>query len=247
MESHQKNKNRFAFVIPVFNHEDMVGAVIKHALELNYPVIVVNDGSTDNTPNVLKKFENITTIHHETNLGKGAALKAGFKAAAKLADWAISVDADGQHNVSDASGLIKAALKQERCIVIGKREGMHQENVPWTSRFGKNFSNFWVFASGGPWLSDTQSGFRIYPLPEITRLKTVGKRYQYEVEILAKAKWMSIPIIESPVSVSYSPGEQRVSHFKPFPDFMRNTWTFLRLIFQRVIIPLPLRKKIFSV
>ncbi|MBU2515173.1 glycosyltransferase family 2 protein [bacterium] len=247
MESRPKTKNRFAFVIPVYNHENMIGTVIKQALLLNYPVIVVDDGSTDRTPDILKEFDNITVIRHKRNLGKGAALKSGFKEASKFADWAISVDADGQHNVNDASVLIKAALNKGRCLVIGKREGMHQENVPWTSRFGKNFSNFWVFASGGPWLSDTQSGFRIYPLPEITHLKTVGSRYQYEVEILAKANWMSILIIEAPVSVDYMPGDKRISHFKPFPDFMRNSWTFIRLILQRAFIPLPLRKRIFSI
>ncbi len=247
MKSHSSNGNRFAIIIPVYNNEEMVGTVTKQAMETGYPVIVVDDGSTDRTPEILKEIAGIQIVTHAENRGKGAALKSGFKEAEKVADWAITIDADGQHNVEDAQSLVKAALEKGRSLVIGKRDGMDGENVPWTSRFGKSFSNFWVLASGGPWLTDTQSGFRIYPVPEINHIKTVGNRYQYEVEILAKIRWMSIPIIEAPVGVNYLPPGKRVSHFKPFIDFMRNSWIFTKMITQRILIPKPLRKKLFSI
>jgi glycosyltransferase involved in cell wall biosynthesis len=224
----------------------MVCSVIEQALLFGFPVFVVNDGSTDNTPEVINGIKGITVLHHKTNLGKGAALKTGFKAAAAVADWAITVDADGQHNPREARRLLESLPNHTKAIVVGVRSGMDGVNVPWTSRFGRLFSNFWVYVSGGPWLKDTQSGFRIYPLPEIAHLKTSGQRYQFEVEVLVKANWSRIPVIEVPISVRYAPGNKRVSHFKPWLDFLRNSTTFTRLIVQRIIIPPVFRKKMIQ-
>jgi hypothetical protein len=112
---------------------------------------------------------------------------------------------------------------------------MTGEDVPWTSRFGRGFSNFWVRMAGGPVLSDTQSGMRIYPLPEAANLGVRARRFQFEVEILVRARRAGIPVVETPVRVSYTPGMKRVSHFRPFVDFCRNSATFTRLIFQRIV------------
>jgi hypothetical protein len=116
-------------------------------------------------------------------------------------------------------------------------------HVPWTSRFGRGFSNFWVRASGGAKLTDSQSGFRVYPLPEVFTLNVKARRFQFEVEVLAKAGWHGLPVREAPVSVDYHPGAPRISHFRPFVDFCRNSNTFSRLIFQRIMVPRTLRKR----
>jgi len=116
-------------------------------------------------------------------------------------------------------------------------------DVPWTSRFGRHFSNFWVGCSGGPKVKDSQSGMRLYPLPEAMHLKVRARRFQFEVEILVKASWRGIPVLEAPVRVIYQPGEQRISQFRPFVDFLRNSSTFSRLIFLRILIPPFLRKR----
>jgi hypothetical protein len=119
---------------------------------------------------------------------------------------------------------------------------MEAEGVHWTSRFGRKFSNFWVWAAGGYRSSDSQSGFRIYPLPETLQLGIVADRYQFEVEVIVKARWKKLPLVEAPVTVRYPPG-QRVSHFRPFVDFMRNSTTFARLIVQRLFLPPALRRR----
>jgi hypothetical protein len=107
--------------------------------------------------------------------------------------------------------------------------------VPWTSRFGREFSNFWVRMSGGPSVADSQSGFRAYPLPECLHLDVRARRFQFEVEILVKASWSRLPVVEVPVRVSYTPGSHRISHFHPFYDFLRNTGLFSRLITYRIL------------
>ena len=232
---------RCAIVIPAYNHGAKVRGVVEKCLQLRLPVIVVDDGSTDSTPYVLASLSGVTVIRHKKNQGKGASLLTGFAAALRFADWAITIDSDGQHDPEDILSLIQAVPGGQRPLVIGKREGMEHGNVPWTSRWGRRFANFWVWASCGRWLSDAQSGFRVYPLPETLRLGTRASRYQFEVEVLVLAVWRGIPIIEVPVHAIYGPREERVSHFRPWLDFWRNTKTFARLVATRILIPSRLR------
>lgn len=229
-----ENKNRFAFVIPVYNHAGTVAHVVRDSLALGFPVFVVDDGSTDNTSERIKEIKGIQILHHERNQGKGAAILTGFAVASKVADFAITIDADGQHYPQDAKKLIEAIPKNKRPIVVGVRTGMTGAHVPWTSSFGRKFSNFWVRTSGGPKTSDSQSGFRIYPLPDVLNLKTKARRFQFEVEILVHAQRNGIPVIEAPIRVHYNPEGGRISHFRPFVDFLRNSSTFTRLIFRRI-------------
>ena len=229
-------KERFAIVIPAYNHGSAISDVVTAALKLSFPVIVVDDGSTDSTGERIKSIGGVYLLSHDENRGKGAALLTGFAEAAKIAGWAITIDADGQHIPEDALNLIRAIPPNERPIVVGLRQGMAGEHVPWTSRLGRKFSNFWVRVSGGPAMIDSQSGFRIYPLPESMNLGVKARRFQFEVEILVKAAWANIPVIEVPVRVSYPGGPQRISHFRPFVDFLRNTHTFYQLITRRLLV-----------
>lgn len=227
---------RPAIIIPVYNHGLAIAGVISQAKNLGLPIIVVDDGSTDTTASIIKGIDGITICSHATNLGKGAAIRTGFTAALENAcNWAITVDGDGQHKPEDAWTLLQTVQAGERCLVIGKRLGMHsQKNVPITSRFGRAFSNFWVWAAGGPWVQDSQSGFRLYPIPEALHLVTKARRYQFEVEILVVAKRHKLTIKEAPVQVIYQEKGVRVSHFQPWRDFLRNSATFNRLIWARI-------------
>jgi len=222
-----------AFVIPAYNHGRTVQQVAIDAAATGCPVWVVDDGSTDETPKALESLHGVTVIRHQENLGKGAALLTGMGAAAASARWVVSVDADGQHVPAEALSLLAAVEGLERpAIVLGRREGMRDTAVPWTSKFGRGFSNFWVCASGGPRVSDSQTGFRVYPVPEVLHLPVRSRRFQFEVEVLVLAHRRGIDVIEMPVSVVYG---QRVSHFRPWRDFWRNSSTFSRLIFQRLL------------
>ena len=236
----QEQKNRIAVVIPVYNHATTVARVAREARGLGYDVFVVDDGSTDETPQRLAAVEGITVLRHPKNEGKGAAIMTGFMAASNVADYAVTLDADGQHYPQDIRRLIDAARGGNRPVVVGAREGMTAKSgghIPWTSRFGRKFSNFWVWISGGPRLSDSQSGMRLYPLPEALSLPVRARRFQFEVEILVRARRKGMAIVETPVRVLYPPKESRISHFRPFVDFVRNSKTFARLIFSRIFLP----------
>jgi len=234
--SEVSQKDRFAVIIPVYNHAQGIAGVITKTLNLGIPVFVVNDGSTDSTHAEISKIQGIYPLHHTENRGKGAAILTGFAEASTIADWAITLDADGQHHPEDVIRLIRAIPANERPIILGMREGMLAKEVPWTSRFGRGFSNFWIRLASGPRMADSQSGFRLYPLPESLALNVVARRFDFEIEILVKARWKKIPVIEIPVSVTYAPRSERVSHFRPMIDFLRNTRTFARLITRRVLV-----------
>ena len=230
---------RVAVVIPVYNHGRTVRKVACDAIALGFPLFVVNDGSVDETGDALRELEGATVIHHEVNLGKGAALLTGMRAAfAEGARWALTLDADGQHAPQDAASLLEA-LQTAQCasLVIGCREGMGSSDVPLSSRFGRAFSNFWVWMAGGPWVRDSQSGFRVYPLPETLNLPIVSRHFEFEVEVLALAHRAGVTVVEAPVQVDYAPPGGRVSHFQPWRDFWRNAATFARLIVRRLFGP----------
>jgi glycosyltransferase involved in cell wall biosynthesis len=240
--SKEQNLSRLAIIIPVYNHERQIVSVIREALKLQCLLFVIDDGSTDGTYDRIKNISSIKIIRHNKNRGKGAAILAGFIAAKPLADWAVTIDADGQHHPEDIWQLVRAIPVGTRPIIIGRREGMDHQNVPWKSRFGKMFSNFWVRASGGPDIKDTQSGFRLYPLPEAMNIPVRARRFQFELEILVKAKWQGIAVREAPIRVTYQSVVERVSHYRGFVDFCRNMGTFSRLIFTRLFI-LPFSQK----
>ena len=233
--------SRSVFIIPVYNHAAAVGAVIGKALAFKRPIFVIDDGSTDASPTALEGLSGITVICHPVNQGKGAALMTGFAAAAPLADWAITIDADGQHDPADAFALIKAIPAGTRPFIVGRRTQMLEKGAPWTSRWGRGFSNFWVWACGGVILSDTQSGFRLYPLPEVLRLTPRGRQFQFEVEVLVLAAWAKMKIIEVDISTQYRLPGQRISHFQPGLDFWRNAATFSRLLTKRLLLSRKLR------
>jgi len=240
----------FAFVIPVYNHARNLRSVILGALASGAPVIVVDDGSTDGTVDVLAEPSAALVVRHEENRGKGAAILTGLETASRPpvgARFVVTLDADGQHRPDDARNLLAALwsdapVPQPR-IVLGSRADMAGRAVPWSSRMGRGFSGFWVWASGGPALSDSQTGFRVYPVAETLALPTRARRFQFEVEVLVQARRAGIPIGEVPVTVDYAPPGGRVSHFRPWRDFGRNSATFTRLIATRFVPRSLLRTK----
>jgi glycosyltransferase involved in cell wall biosynthesis len=233
----------FAFVIPVYNHVRNVRQVVLAAVASGASVVVVDDGSRDGSDEAVAHIPGATVVRHAQNLGKGAAILTGLAVLAKPslgARFAVTVDADGQHNPDDARGLLAAlcpaqAASPRTAIVLGARTGMQGRAVPWSSRMGRGFSGFWVWTSGGPMLSDSQSGFRVYPVAETLALPTRARRFEFEVEVLVQARRAGLAIVEVPVPVSYEPPGGRVSHFRPWRDFGRNAATFTRLIATRFV------------
>lgn len=209
----------FCVIVPTYNNQKTLKKVLDSILDFTSNVIIVNDGSTDQTSEILKQYSQLTQIHHPKNLGKGRALRNGFRKAIELDfEYAITIDSDGQHFAADIPGFIEEIQKEPNSLLIGSRN-MTQENVPKKSSFGNKFSNFWFKFETGIVLEDTQSGFRLYPLKLIPK-RFYTNKFEFEIEVIVRSAWKGIVVKNIPIQVLYDPAE-RVSHFRPFRDFTR--------------------------
>jgi glycosyltransferase involved in cell wall biosynthesis len=222
-------------LLPTYNNAATLQSVLEGILAFTSRVIVVNDGSTDETAQILGNFPALQVVSYPDNRGKGFALRTGFRQALQEGyEYAITLDSDGQHFAKDLPAFLRAIGQNPGSVIIGARN-MQQENVPGKSSFGNRFSNFWFWVETGITLPDTQSGYRAYPLKEAAAMRYFTRKYEFEIEAPVRLAWKGLPVISIPVSVYYPPAGERISHFRPFRDFTRisilNTFlTFIAIL-----------------
>lgn len=211
----------YCVVIPSYNNDIYIEKLLLDVYEYCNDVIVVNDGCTDRTPEILAKYKTLHVITFTENKGKGEALRSGFKYALnKGFNYAITLDSDGQHFAKDIPAMLSLLETEPDALVIGSRQS-DTDNVPRKNSFANRISNFWFRIETGVKLPDTQSGFRLYPITALKGIRTFSGRYEYELEIIVKASWKGIKIRSVPIDVYYPPGDERITHFRPFVDFLR--------------------------
>ena len=212
---------RCVVLMPTYNNAGTIATVINDVKEFATDVIVVNDGSTDETAQILASIEGIKVIDYPNNKGKGYALKLGLQ---KAYEWgyryAITIDSDGQHYADDIPTFLDKIEEKPDSLLIGARN-LTAENMPSKNTFANRFSNFWYKVETGQELSDTQSGYRLYPLERLQNIHFLTRRYEFEVEIIVRAAWRGVNVENIPIKVYYPPVEERVSHFRPLQDFTR--------------------------
>jgi glycosyltransferase involved in cell wall biosynthesis len=208
-------------------------------LEYSADVIVVNDGATDSTSEILKGFGNkITLLSYSPNKGKGMALRTGIRhAQEKGFRYAVTIDSDGQHFADDISTFIEKIEEHPDSLIVGARN-LNQENMPKKNTFGNKFSNFWFHFQTGINLPDTQSGFRLYPIEKMKGALYFTTKYEFEIEVMVKAAWRGVRVLSVPINVFYAEGDKRITHFRPGKDFTRisilNTYlTILALLWYK--------------
>jgi glycosyltransferase involved in cell wall biosynthesis len=234
-------------IIPTYNNAATLAAVITDVAMYTNDIIVVNDGSTDDTKTIAAAFTNVQLISYTKNAGKGFALRKAFTyATQKGYQYAITIDSDGQHFAKDLPLFIDTLEQEKNAIIIGARN-MDQASVPGGSSFGNRFSNFWFKVETGLTSPDTQSGYRLYPLAPLSKMFFFTRKYEFEIEVLVRAAWQDIKVLAVPVTVYYAPKAERVSHFRPFKDFFRISVlnTILVLITLLYIKPRNLLRSIF--
>jgi len=213
---------RTCVLIPTYNNSTTVGTVIKDVLTYTENIIVVNDGSTDNTQKVLSSFPFLKTISYPVNKGKGWAMRKGFSLAIDLGyDYAITIDSDGQHFAKDLPAFLEKLSSSDGNILIIGARNMNQDSVPGKSSFGHKFSNFWYRVETGIDAPDTQSGFRLYPVSKFKGMHFFTRKYEFEIEVLVRSAWKGMQIDSVPINVYYPPPRERITHFRPFKDFTR--------------------------
>ena len=209
---------RICTVMPTYNNGGTLRDVLERVLVYCNDVIVVNDGCTDNSAEILASFGNaITVVDYGKNRGKGYALKQGFEKAKALGfDYALTIDSDGQHFPEDIPLFIEALKQHPDALIVGSRN-LNQENMPGGNTFANKFSNFWFKIQTGISLPDTQTGYRLYPLHKLPHI--LSARYEAELSLLVFSAWRGTDLIPIQINVCYP--EDRVTHFRPFWDFFR--------------------------
>ena len=233
-----ENRQNIWLVIPVFNNAKTIKKIVN--LSFNYidKILVIDDGSTDENLSELLKDTKVKIIRHEKNRGKGESILTALNYLCKKnVESMITMDADGQHLPEDIPNFINAVNSDKNALFIGTRD-FNQSSIPGTSRFGRKFSNMWFKIETGKVCSDTQSGFRAYPVNLISQLNLYGSFYDFEIEVIARASWAGILIREINISVFYEKEESRVSHFRKIKDNWRITLMHTRLV-GRKLVPMP--------
>jgi len=210
-------------LVPTYNNQKSLASVLQDLQLYSSNIVVVNDGSTDETFEILKNFSHLDIHHFAQNRGKGAALDHGFKMAQDLGyEYAITIDSDGQHYPDDLEIFLNELENKEEnspeILLVGDRN-MGRDGIPGKSSMGNKFSNFWYLVVTGRQLTDTQSGYRLYPLHIVNPIKLYTNKFEYEIEIIVKASWRGVDVRNIPIKVFYE--ENRVTHFRPFWDITR--------------------------
>ena len=223
----EKNCN-FTLIIPSLDPDERFPATVKAAVAAGMDdIILVDDGSREETRHYFTELEaaypQVTLLTHESNLGKGAALKTAFSfflENRKEREGVVTADGDGQHRMEDIEACAEEMTRPERAVVLGCRD-FELENVPRRSRFGNRATSAVFRLFFGMRLSDTQTGLRAIPREYVRPLMEAdGTRYEYETNMLLLLGQLRIPYREVKIETVYY-DENSGSHFRPVRDSLR--------------------------
>src|SRR5262245_58807380 len=224
-------------VVPVFNHAATLAATLDGVARAGLPCLVVDDGSDPPDAATIERaaasIERATLLRLDRNGGKGAAVKVGLRRAAQLGfTHVLQIDADGQHDLADIERFVAAARAQPDAIVLGTarlgRDG------PLGRRVARHLTHTWVWINTLSFdIADSMCGFRIYPLaPLLDLLDATGDRMEFDVEIVVRAHWRGVPVVNVSTRVLYP--VDGVSHFRLVRDNALISAMHARLFFGMV-------------
>ena len=209
-------------VIPVFDHEHAVGAMVDGVLAVGQACLLVDDGSRPSCAAVLQDLarrEGVHLVRLEVNQGKGGAMLAGFREAGRMgASHVLQIDADGQHDTADIPRFLAASEAEPGAVIAGAP--CYDESVPKGRLYGRYLTHVWVWINTlSLHLRDSMCGFRVYPLPATVALiesTALGKRMDFDPDILVRLAWRNQPMQWLPTKVHYP--LDGLSHFRLLHD-----------------------------
>jgi glycosyltransferase involved in cell wall biosynthesis len=227
---------RTCILIPYHNHPGAIEAVIAALKPLGLPCRIVDDGSDDASREVVARIaahEDWVTLQClPVNQGKGAAVMAGFDAVlAEGFTHALQIDADGQHDVAEIPRLLELSREHPDAVIAG--QAVYDDSVPRSRLYGRYLTHVWVWINTLSFgIRDAMCGLRIYPLAPtcaIWRKARLGRRMDFDMEILVRLSWSGAHIISVPARVTYP--SDGVSHFKMFRDNVLISGMHARMFF----------------
>jgi uncharacterized protein (DUF2062 family) len=239
---------RFRAVVlaPTFDNAPTLIGLLENLAFLELDILVVDDGSTDGTAGLLRTWSmgrpGRTVLTHGINRGKAAALRTGFTHATGAGfTHAVTIDTDGQLSPADIPRLLDAARERPDAFVLGVRD-ITAADYPARSRVGRQISNRLVWLETHVQVGDSQCGLRVYPLAAVPFDQCWAGHYGFETEVITRAVWAGVPLVQLPVACRYFPPGDRVSHFRPGLDSLRAVRLHLRLLLA-ASLPRPDRRR----
>ncbi len=208
MELNQEIKDKIYFVIPAYNESKVIGDVLCELIDLGYNnIIVVDDGSSDNTYQIVSNYD-VVCLRHVINRGQGAALKTGIDYAIKKDDceYICTFDSDGQHRISDLKGMIKPLLNDECEIVLGSRflKRESKKLVPLKKRILLKGSIFITMILSRIKLTDTHNGYRVMKKSAAKKIDINFDGFEHASEIIDEISRKKLDYKEVPVHIDYT-------------------------------------------
>ena len=200
----ETTSKKIFIIIPAFNEATVIIDVIAEIKSVGYQnIIVIDDGSADNTYEQAAKEAGVIALKHFLNRGKGAAVKTGIEAAKILGtDVVITIDGDGQHNPEDIKKML-TLINEGYDVVLGSRL-KNPEGMPKYKILHNQIGNLCVWAIYGLWVTDSQSGFRAYSKKAIDSIETKTDRYEYDSEVIREIYRNKLKYAEIPIEVRYT-------------------------------------------
>ena len=225
---------RTCVIIPAYNAAKTLGRLLDRIRPLGLDVVVINDGSTDETAAVASQTGTLV-INHLRNHGKGAALRTGFAYALQAGyELVVTMDSDGQHDPLEIPALLEAAAQPGSAIVVGQR-AMSESSMPFARRCTNRFMSWLVSRMAGAPMPDSQCGFRVIRREVLATIRLSSRRFDIETEMLLAAARRKWPIRFVPIRTIY---ERHSSHIRPVVDGLRFfrlvAWIGLRHLVERV-------------
>ena len=238
-------------VIPVYNHGQAIGTMVSGVRAHGLPCILVDDGSEADCARVLSVLAaadpaNVFLVRLVENQGKGGAVMAGLREAGRRGySHALQIDADGQHNTADIPGFFAEAREYPDAVVTGCPQ--YDASVPKGRLYGRYATHVWVWINTLSFdIRDSMCGFRVYPLAPLLRLidsVRVGRRMDFDSEILVRLHWRGVTIRNRETRVTYP--LDGVSHFDVLRDNLRISYMHAALFFGMLLrLPLLLLRKV---
>jgi glycosyltransferase involved in cell wall biosynthesis len=220
--------SKIYIIIPAFNEELVIQDVISEIKYAGYQnIIVIDDGSADNTYGKSAEIEGVIALKHFLNRGKGAAVKTGIEATKKLGvDIAITLDGDGQHNPRDISKMLQLINKAGKDVVLGTRL-KNPQGMPLYKIIANYIGNFFTWIIYGLWVTDSQSGFRAYSKNAINLIETRTDRYEYDSEVIREISRHKLSYAEVPIEVRYTEYSMNKQHKMNFANGLK---TLIKMI-----------------
>lgn len=213
---------RWCVLIPCFNEEAAIRSVVESVLALGVPVIVIDDGSDDRTPEIVASLP-VTLLRQDRRGGKGEALRRGIREALRRGYEAVlTMDGDGQHQASDIPRIVAAARRYPAHIVIGARL-LDREQQPKGRRRANAVADWGISCACAQPIADTQSGQRWYPRAALDLVDLPAQDFVFEAAVLiAASREKRLGVVSVPIASRYH-DKLRPSHFKPVRDVTRIT------------------------